>query len=73
MICLKLTLFSYDISTMEKDALAVVPHPHEGEIVQTNTAPQVTMIHELKPTSHGKILEARVYKKWTAITYGKKT
>ena len=58
---------------MNKDALAVVPHPDEGEIVQTGTAAQVTMIHELTPTSHGKILEARVYRKWTAITYGKKT
>ena len=58
---------------MEKDALTVVPQPHEGKIVQTSTPAQVTMIHELKPTSHGKILEARVYRKWTAITYGKKT
>ena len=52
--------------------LAVVSQTPEDKMIETAIMPQITMIRELKPTSHSKILEARVYRKWTAVTYGKK-
>jgi hypothetical protein len=48
---------------------------YDKAIAVTN-APEEAVIAELKPTSYDKILVARVYRKWIAVTYqknGKKT
>lgn len=58
--------------TMEDNPLAVVQHAPEDKVIEPSDAPQITTIRELRPTSHSRVLEARVYRKWTAITYGKK-
>ena len=57
---------------MEDNALAVVQHAHADKVIEPSDAPQITTICELRPTSHSRVLEARVYRKWTAVTYGKK-
>ncbi|PWA39879.1 hypothetical protein CTI12_AA568530 [Artemisia annua] len=44
---------------MEDNPLAVVQHPREGKAIQAANAPQITAIHELRPTSHSKLIEAR--------------
>ena len=42
---------------------------HDDKALATTAAMQETTIAELRPTSYDKVLEARVYIKWIAITY----
>lgn len=57
---------------MESDALAMVEHTTEKKVIEASSGLQITPICELRPTSYGKVLEARVYRKWTSVTYSKK-
>ena len=53
-------------------ALDEISHPSEQAMVETNKAPDITAIAELRPTSYNKVIEVRVYRKWISVTHGKK-
>lgn len=59
-------------TTIEETAIATiggVGATHDDTTLATSSTMQQTTIAELRPTSYDKILEARVYRKWVAVTY----
>jgi hypothetical protein len=54
---------------MEEKAITHTGSVSDAEMTQ---ATEVTPIAQLRPTSHEKIIEARLYRKWVAKTYPQK-
>ena len=55
---------------LTSDERALTTAASMQEVITTTSMEEVT-IAELKPTSYDKMLEARVYRKWIAVSYQK--